>query len=524
MLVDILRQIYHIEGQAGMNRPYSAKDHLPGELYSAAQVRALDALAIAQSDDPSGYTLMERAGEAAFACLLERWPDQSAICVFAGPGNNGGDAYVVATLACHHGLDVLFYTLGDHTHMPPAASKARELALQAGVEPQAFKGELLYDERVIVDGLLGTGLNKPLDGEYSQAIAAINHHPAEVLALDLPSGLSADTGCILGDAIQATMTVTFIGVKQGLLTAAGPDCCGDIAFASLALEGLLVKAAESHTERISWDRLERLGLRLTARHGDSHKGEFGHVLAVGGDHGMGGAVAMAVEAAGRCGAGLIRCATRTEHVAPLLMRRPEAMIRAVESGLELQPLLEHSTVVACGPGLGQSSWSELLLQQVLAATSPLVLDADGLNVLASPGWQRRFVKRDVVLTPHPGEAARLLNTSIEQIQADRFAAVRQLAQDYAAVVVLKGQGSLIASPSGEVALCTDGNPGMSCGGMGDVLTGVIAALLAQGLSPWQAACYGVCAHSAAADLAAHNGGQRGLLATDLMPYLRELMN
>ena len=507
-----------------MNRPYSAKDHLPGELYSAAQVRELDALAIAQGEDNDGYELMSRAGEAAFACLLERWPDEGSLCVFAGPGNNGGDAYVLAALACHHGLDVVFYTLGDHSQMSAAASKARELALESGVEPQSFRGELVYEGQVIVDGLLGTGLNKEVEGDYALAIAAINSHFADVLALDLPSGLSADSGRILGCAVEATITVTFIGVKQGLLTSDGPDVCGEVAFASLSVDPLLFRQVSANCERISWDRLERLGQRLAPRRGNSHKGEFGHVMVVGGDHGMGGAVAMAVEAAGRCGSGLIRCATRSEHVAPILVRRPESMVRAVESGLELQPLLAKSTVIACGPGLGQSSWSELLLQQVLHADSPLVLDADGLNLLASPGWKRSFAERQVVLTPHPGEAARLLNTSIEQVQADRFTAARQLAQDYEAVVVLKGQGTLIATPDGKLALCTDGNAGMACGGMGDVLTGVIAALLAQGMPTWQAARYGVCIHSGAADVAAAASGQRGLLATDLMPYLRELMN
>ncbi|UTW47967.1 NAD(P)H-hydrate dehydratase [Bacterioplanoides sp. SCSIO 12839] len=511
-----------------MNRPYSAKDHLPGELYSAAQVRELDALAISQiqqlQPDTAGFELMSRAGEAAFASMLERWPEESSVCVLAGPGNNGGDAYVLAALACHHGLDVVFYTLGDHTQLSPAASQAREMALQAGVEPQAFRGELVYEGQVIIDGLLGTGLNKVVDGDFATAIQAVNVHFADVLALDLPSGLHADSGRILGCAIQADLTITFIGVKQGLLTSDGPDVSGDIAFASLAVDPLLYHQVPAQSERISWDRLERLGQRLSPRRGNSHKGEFGHVMVVGGDHGMGGAVAMAVEAAGRCGSGLIRCATRTEHVAPILVRRPEAMVKAVESGLELQPLLEQSTVIACGPGLGQSSWSELLLQQVLNVESPLVLDADGLNLLASPGWKRSFSERDVVLTPHPGEAARLLGNSIEQVQADRFSAVRELAKTYDAVVVLKGQGTLIAKPDGHVALCTDGNPGMACGGMGDVLTGVIAALLAQGMSPWQAARYGVCIHSGAADLAAAENGQRGLLATDLMNYLRELMN
>jgi NAD(P)H-hydrate epimerase len=506
-----------------MNRPYTARDHLPGELYRAEQVRELDRLATEQ-ENISGFELMSRAGEAAFACLLERWHDEQHICVFAGPGNNGGDAWVLAALACYHGMDVSFYTLGDLQQQSDSAQQARTMAIDAGVQPQVFSGELDYDGRVIVDGLLGTGLNARVSGDYAVAIDAINQHWADVLALDLPSGLNADTGRIMGNAVEASLTVTFIGMKRGMLTAAGPDVCGAIAFASLAVDPLLYHQLPADAERISWDRLDRLGQRLPTRLGNAHKGEVGHVLVIGGDQGMGGAVAMAAEAAARCGAGLVSAATRTEHVAPLLMRRPEVMVRAVESGLELQPLLRRAAVLAVGPGLGQSSWSELLLQQVLGDERPLLLDADALNILASPGWRCDFAGRDCVLTPHPGEAARLLGCSIAEVQADRFAAARKLAQEYQAVVVLKGQGSLIAAPDGRLALCTDGNPGMSSGGMGDVLSGVIAALLAQGMNPWAAARYGVCLHSAAADMVAARYGQRGLLASDLMMMLRELIN
>ncbi|WP_430460169.1 NAD(P)H-hydrate dehydratase [Thalassolituus sp. LLYu03] len=505
-----------------MNRPYSARDHLPGDVYSAAQVRTLDRLAIEQAGI-NGFELMSRAGEAAFACLLGRWPEEQQICVFAGPGNNGGDAWVLAALARMHGMDVCFYTVGDQSRLSDSAQQARQMAVDAGVDAQTFVGELDFEGRLIVDGLLGTGLNAPLDGDMATAVAAINQHWAEVLALDLPSGLNADTGMIMGNAVKAAMTVTFIGVKQGLLTASGPDVCGDVAFASLAIDPVLYRQVPASAERISWDRIDRLGRRLPARAGSAHKGDFGHVLLIGGDSGMGGAVAMAAEAAGRTGAGLVSCATRTEHVMPLLVRRPEVMVRAIESGLELQPLLERATVLAIGPGLGQGSWSELLLQRVLGSALPLIMDADALNILSSPGWKQDFAQRQVIMTPHPGEAARLLGKTTDEVQADRFAAARELAERYQAVVVLKGQGSLVASPDGRLALCTDGNPGMSSGGMGDVLTGVLASLLAQGMPVFEAACYGVCLHSAAADLAAR-AGQRGLLATDLMTYLRELMN
>ncbi len=491
------------------------------------------------------FDLMERAGESAFACLLGRWSDTPRLCVVAGAGNNGGDGYVLAALAAYHGLEVTFFTLGDHQQLSEASQKARDMALKAGVVPQKFQGEFDFDGDVIVDAILGTGLDTVVSGWYADAILAMNRHSADVLALDIPSGLNATTGQTMGTAIAAVMTVTFVAVKQGLLTCDGPDVCGEIAYAALGINDVVLRATSPSSERISWDRLERLGQNLPGRQGNSHKGQYGHVLVVGGDLGMAGAALMACEASCRVGAGLTSCATHQQNVPALCARLPELMSMGVESGLELGPLIGRATVLAVGPGLGQSAWSGLLFQQVMQSDLPVVLDADGLNWLSQPQWQdslchksagsdgERGVKRAVVLTPHPAEAARLLGCSTEDIQYDRFAAVTALAERYQSVVVLKGQGTLIARPESmleakptiaNVAVCTDGNPGMATGGMGDVLTGVIAALMAQGMSPWAAARFGVCLHSAAADLAVKNEGTRGLLATDVMNYLRKLNN
>lgn len=263
---------------------------------------------------------------------------------------------------------------------------------------------------------------------------------------------------------------------------------------------------------------------LPPRPSDSHKGDFGHVLVLAGNEGMSGAAILATEAAARTGAGLASCATTPNTVMPLLMRCPTVMVKAVASGLEVQPLLARATVLAVGPGLGQDGWAELMLQQAFNSELPLVLDADGLNLLATKSWQRNFAGRAVVLTPHVGEAARLLGISVDEIQSDRQAAALKLAAKYQAVVVLKGAGSLIASFTGELAQCTAGNPGMSSGGMGDVLTGIVAGLLAQGLSPWQAACLGVCVHAQAADQVAAQNGMRGMLASDLFAPLQSLVN
>ncbi|MDO6682395.1 MULTISPECIES: NAD(P)H-hydrate dehydratase [unclassified Oceanobacter] len=506
-----------------MKRPNSIVDHLPGALYSAEQVRKLDQ-AVMAAEGIRSFELMARAGEAAFACLLGRWGSTESVCVIAGAGNNGGDGYVLAALAALHGMDVHLYTLGDHDQLSEASTEARQMALDAGVLPRAFEGELDFDGELIVDALLGIGLNTTVAGLYADVIWAVNGHPADVLALDIPSGLDADTGGVMGVAVYAAMTVTFIGVKRGLLVADGPDLCGEIAFAALSTESDSSGRLVPDCERISWHRLRQLSQLLPLRSGNTHKGQFGHVLVIGGNLGMAGAVIMASEAAGRSGAGLVSCATRPEHGVAVLARRPEVMVHGVVSGLELASLLDSASVLAVGPGMGQGSWAELMLQQALKSEKPLVLDADGLNLLATPAWFHEFSQRNVVLTPHPGEAARLLGMDTLHVQQNRFAAARALAEKYQAVVVLKGRGTLVAHPDGRVAVCTDGNPGMATGGMGDVLTGVVAALIAQGCDAWQAARLGVCLHSAAADLAAEEGGSRGLLASDLFPYLRALNN
>ncbi|ASP38892.1 bifunctional ADP-dependent NAD(P)H-hydrate dehydratase/NAD(P)H-hydrate epimerase [Bacterioplanes sanyensis] len=505
-----------------MTRPYTARDHLPTTLMTAAQVKQLDQQAIERLHG-DGFELMSRAGEAAFACLLQRWPDCDSLVVVAGPGNNGGDGYVLAALACYHGMHTQLQTLGDHTQLSDSAEQARAMAQSAGVDIVPWQG-LPDGCDLVVDALFGIGLNTELTGDYAQAVAAINAHDAAVMALDIASGLQADTGVILGDAVRADLTVTFIGVKQGLLTAAGPDVSGDIAYASLSIDGDLLQPTPDACQRISWHVLQQQGSLPGARRGNSHKGEHGHALLVGGNRGMGGAIALAAESCYRSGAGLVSVATVEGHVPMLLSRRPELMVQEVTSGLALAPQLDKATSIGCGPGLGQDSWGQLMLQSVLASDVPLVLDADALNLLAKPQWQTSFAQRSVVLTPHPGEAARLLQVSREQIQADRFASAQQLAQRYQAVVVLKGQGTLVAHPDGRLCLCTDGNPGMASGGMGDVLTGVMAALLAQGYSAWQVAQMGVCIHSAAADLEAQAGGERGLLAADLMHSIRTLVN
>ncbi len=490
---------------------------LPVELYRAAQVRELDRIAIQERGIP-GYTLMSRAGAAAFALLRERWPEASRIAVVCGGGNNAGDGYVVAQLARQAGLKVRILTLVDPAQLGGDAQTAWQDARAAEVPIAPFAPVELADADLLVDAILGTGLEREVSGRWREALAAMNDHSAEILALDIPTGLHADTGAILGTAIHAAVTITFIGLKSGLFTGQGPACCGMVRFVDLDVPPDIYPAIHPACWRYTGEDLPEL---LPRRSRSAHKGYFGHVLVIGGDHGMVGAARMAAEAAARCGAGLISIATRTAHAGWQAVMRPELMFHGVESAEQLEPLLDRATVIAIGPGLGRSEWGRAMLHAALACDKPLVVDADGLNLLAvEPGYRDSWI-----LTPHPGEAARLLKMTAAEVEADRFTAVEDIALRYGGVTVLKGAGSLIASQiDGQVALCTNGNPGMASGGMGDVLTGVIAGLVAQGLPLFAAAKAGVYLHGRAGDQAARAGGERGLLATDLLPLLRQAVN
>jgi len=488
---------------------------LPQHLYRAAEVRALDGVAI-KKHHISGVTLMERAGAATFNVLKNIWPDAKRIKVVCGSGNNGGDGYVIARLMHEAGLEVHALHVSPLDQLEGDAKEAAEKLIAAGVKPEKYAAGKLEHSDLIVDALLGTGLDREITGEMKNIIEDINTSGIPVLSIDIPSGLHADTGRIMGSVVTAEATVTFIGLKQGLFTGQGPACSGETYFNDLNVPPDIYKDIKPSALRI--DLKNQLQL-LPKRSRSAHKGDFGHALIIGGDLGYAGAARMAAEAAGRIGAGLVSLATRNQHAVHISTARPEIMAHAVEQSAQLSGLLQRATVIAIGPGLGQSEWSLMLLAKVLETRLPLVVDADALNLLAQePVRNDRWI-----LTPHPGEAARLLNCTSTEIQQDRFAAVQELQQRYGGVIVLKGSGTLVIDPAGNVAVCSDGNPGMATGGMGDVLTGVIAGLLAQGLNPVAAARLGVCVHAAAGDEAA-KAGERGMLATDLMPWLRRLAN
>lgn len=493
---------------------------LPASLYTAEQTRALDRMAIASG--VPGFKLMQRAGHAAFDRLRQRWPEVRKLTLLCGGGNNGGDGLIVAGLAHRQGMTVQLLCVGDDNFAARLSGEAREAWewLQQESVPSELYRQQSFTGELIVDGLLGTGISGAVRDPYQAAIKQINRAGLPVVALDIPSGLCSDTGVVQGLAVRADMTVTFIGVKRGLLTHQGPEYTGKLLFDDLRVSDDVYEAVDVSGFITGADDVSHL---LPARAKTAHKGSCGHVLVIGGDRGMGGAAVMAAQAAGRCGAGLVTVATRAEHLAALLSRYPEAMAVGVRSGAELEALIERATVLVVGPGLGQHAWGEQLLMVALKSGKPLVLDADALNLLQRRGEFGQREGEHWVITPHPGEAARLLDCTVAELQADRFAAVVALQSAFGGVALLKGPGSL-SFDGDALHLNPTGNPGMASGGMGDVLSGVIGGLIAQGLSAADAARLGAWLHGAAADRSAAEYGARGMQATDLLAQLRLLVN
>lgn len=484
------------------------------KLYSATQIRDLDHAAM--SGGIAGYALMQRAAYACWLALQRVRPAVKRIDIICGPGNNGGDGYEIACLAYAVGRDVRVWQVGE-TPSTGDVLTARKAWLKAGGTVHKLAPDSLHKAEIVVDALLGIGVSRELTGEMEAAVSAINHarkHGAWVLAVDVPSGLDATSGRVWGAAVHADMTITFIGHKVGLYTGAGTDYAGSVVLDTLKVPAQNYGAVEPLAALQDSNDLKAW---LPNRARDTHKGSNGHVLLIGGDNGMGGAALLSAQAALRSGAGLVSLGTRGSHAPALTAAQPEIMCRRVEGVDELAPLLKQASVVAIGPGLGQEAWARGLLARVLLLDLPLVLDADALNLLSeNPLMRDRWV-----LTPHPGEAARMLGIPTAEVQRDRPAAVAELRRRYGGTIVLKGAGTLIQGQ--KLNLCPYGNPGMAVGGMGDVLTGVIAACIAQGLPLERAANAGVLAHALAGDRAAAHG-VRGLLPTDLLAELRTVVN
>ena len=488
---------------------------LPVEIYSVATVREIDRTAIEDEGIP-GYTLMTRAGAAAVRAARERFPDASRWQVVCGAGNNAGDGYVVARLAAQDGIVVSVAALVDPESLTgDAATAYGDFAAEGGVV-MPWDGTLDDEASLLVDALLGSGLERDVSGEFAKAVMAMNSHRARVMALDIPTGVHGDTGRVMGTAVAADVTVTFVGLKTGLFAGEGAELCGTIVFDGLGVPEHCRPHDKAMSRRISSRVLRRC---LKRRPRSAHKGDFGHVLVVGGGEGMPGAVRLAGEAALRTGAGLVSIATHPSHATVIVGSRPELMSHGIEDAEALGPLLERATAIAFGPGLGTSDWSRQLYAAVSQLELPCVWDADALNLLAeTPAKSERRI-----ITPHPGEAGRLIGEGTAAVQDDRRAALDALQDKYGGVVVLKGSNTLVTSKKKVPWLCTAGNPGMASPGMGDVLTGIIVALLAQRLGKEASAVVGVEAHARAGDRAAR-AGERGTIASDLLAELRSVVN
>ena len=512
----------------------TASSNLPVDLYTSEQVRQLDRLAT-QVDNIPSILLMKRAGKAAYYHIKELYPDVTRLIIFCGSGNNAGDGFIIAGLAAAQNMGVDLVMIKEPTELSGDALLAYEYTIAGATRKihiceltaldKLERGGFEQEKCLIVDCLLGIGIFGDVAGPYPAVIDWINKQPLSVFSVDLPSGVCGDTGQVLGCAVRADTTLTFIGVKRGMLTGEAVNYVGKLSYADLD-----VSAQVFAKSKVSVKRIDLTGLRsqLPAREKNSHKGQSGHLLVVGGNWGMAGAVTMAAEAAMRAGTGLTSIVTRKNHINGILSRLPEVMVKGVESMHDLGDIIAGKQSIALGPGLGQDDWALELVEACIKSDSPLVIDADGLNLLAKGVVDKRDYKHNWVLTPHPGEAARLLHCSTADIQADRFAAVESLQNEYGGTIVLKGAGSMIAN-SGEnekleLCLASVGNPGMAVAGMGDLLTGVIASLIAQSIEPTQAAKLGVLLHGLAGDICAREQGEIGIAATDLIPKIRALIN
>ena len=466
--------------------------------------------------------LMERAGlaaaELARTIIGER---DGRVLVLAGPGNNGGDAFVVARRLREAFFDVIVVFRGDPTRLPSDAAAAQRAFVAAGGTsvsevPGSWHGSL------VVDGLFGIGLARPLSAEYASLVEWANTSAIPILALDIPSGLDADTGVARMPTIRATATATFIALKPGLLTADGIDCCGELSVHSLGIAA--AASALSNGHRLNWPAIAlALPAVLTRGMQNVHKGTFGTLAIIGGADGMVGAPLLAGRAALHVGAGKVWVGFLAGERPVVDWGQPELMLRAAD-----EVLGAGADALICGPGLGTTIAALALVARAIAERVPLVLDADALNAIAADSTLASAVaKRDAptLATPHPTEAARLLGVATAEVQADRLGAAQTLAAKLNAAVVVKGAGSVLAYPDGSWDINASGNPGLASAGTGDVLTGFAGALLAQGLDAKNALRIAVCLHGAAADACVRDGrGPLGLTAAELGPAARALLN
>jgi hydroxyethylthiazole kinase-like uncharacterized protein yjeF len=501
---------------------------LAHKIVSSEQVRALEPKA-AQLSGCSIFELMQRAGESAFQVLRQTWPNAQNILVLAGNGNNAGDGYVLAKLAKQQGMNVVVVCEQPKRELADDAKQAQSQWKTLSGKTLAFSEVDYAQFDVLVDALLGTGVTGEVKTSFQSVIQQVNQADIPVLSIDLPSGMQANSGQALSICIKADATVTFVATKPGLVSGIGKENCGEVTFADLAVGTAFFSIAPSEAQLVNWSMLQPLQAR--PEHGN--KGSFGKLLCIGGNQGMAGAIRLSAESALRCGVGLVKVYCHESSSLSISAGRPEIML----THKELEVALDWCNCIAIGPGLGQDDWAYQQFSRLIAYIKdhpkPLVIDADGLNLLATmtddANMQNTLAQIPaLVLTPHPGEASRLLNCNIAKVESDRYLASKNIAQKYKATCVLKGAGTIVQTDGKHQEqkcwVCKGGNPGMATAGMGDLLTGVVGAFLAQGFASHKAAIYGVCAHAEAGDRIAEQYGQRGMITSDLLQPLRAIVN
>lgn len=504
---------------------------LPHHVFTTQEIRLIEQ-DHAQNHNGHCYDLMEKAGRSVFEELLKVNMHLKMVYVLTGKGNNGGDGYIVAAYLLKHRIPFRIFAIG----VPRGDSEAYtaySYFCKIGGKVEYELPDLIAEANsgnspdLVIDALLGTGLDSEPRDPYGQWINFINSTKAYVISVDVPSGVNADTGKVYTDSVIANKSVCMIGLKPGLLTGDAVDYVGDIIVRHLGID---VNSYHGRFNPLEMDGVsclpiflanyEDILVDLPVRPLSAHKGDSGRLLIIGGAKGFGGAISICGQAAMRAGAGLIKVATHPHNVPAINASYPELMTVDFEDLESVKEAIKWTDVIAIGPGLGVNDHSSQLLDLVLSSDKPAVVDADALNIMANEGMS--FSKR-VILTPHPGEAARLLNCTVDKINSDRYHAAYELQQKCGGIVLLKGAGTICCDGK-YITVIKEGSPAMASGGMGDLLTGIIASLKAQGLTLHQATIAGACVHGRAGFLSGENCGIIGTLARDLLPYVRYLVN
>jgi len=500
------------------------------KLHTSQETKKIDALAIRETEH-TGYSLMQSAAEFSLDVLMNEFDNTDEVIVFCAKGKNSGDGFLVANYAKEFGLSSTIVLCNPAKELKGVSKKAFQEAKNNGVKivsVDSLPKLKISPKAVLVDALIGTGLKGELRNNIKKTILSINElgfrYP--VVSLDIPSGVCSDSGVANDPSVIADITCTFVAQKRGCFTSEGRALSGHIFYSDLDIPKRIFPKVSCSSHIINMeDHIHKIILRDE----NSHKGAFGHAFVVGGNKGFGGAAILAAKAAAFSGAGLIGLGTRPEHLEASLLSCPEVMTVGIDSGQDIEEYLEKPNVIAIGPGLGQTAWSEQLLQRVFWEANrrkiTVVMDADALNLLTKLKLSAKL-PNNLIITPHPGEASRLLNKPIDEIESNRFKAVSLLQEKFNCVAVLKGSGTLVCYKKGgkqKIGVCEAGNPGMASGGMGDILTGIITGFLAQGLSLIEAAELGVDIHAKAADLKSLETGEAGLLASDVLEEVRQLL-